>query len=37
MKPQDIIQQLQSLDVNNPGGWPKWAQIAAAVLLGESQ
>lgn len=34
MKPQEIISQLQSLDMNNPGAWPKWARIAAAVLLG---
>ncbi|HEY9545743.1 MAG TPA: type 4a pilus biogenesis protein PilO [Solimonas sp.] len=34
MKPQEIISQLQTLDMNNPGTWPKWARIAAAILLG---
>lgn len=34
MTPQEIIRQLQTLDMNNPGAWPKWARIAAAVLLG---
>lgn len=31
---QEIVRQLQTLDMNNPGAWPKWARIAAAVLLG---
>lgn len=34
MTPQEIIRQLQTLDINNPGAWPKWTRIAAAVLLG---
>lgn len=34
MTPRDVIQQLQTLDLNNPGAWPRWAHIAAAVLLG---
>ncbi|SFF23582.1 type IV pilus assembly protein PilO [Fontimonas thermophila] len=29
---QQILQQLQTLDVNNPGAWPAWARIGAAVL-----
>lgn len=33
MTPQQIIQQLQTLDANNPGAWPKWVRIAAAILL----
>jgi type IV pilus assembly protein PilO len=34
MTPREILQQLQSLDMNNPGAWPRWAHYAAAVLLG---
>ncbi|MFT4045102.1 MAG: type 4a pilus biogenesis protein PilO [Solimonas sp.] len=34
MKAQDIIRQLQTLDVNNPGAWPAWTRHATAVLLG---
>jgi type IV pilus assembly protein PilO len=34
MTPQEVIQQLQTLDMNNPGAWPRWAHVAAAVLLG---
>lgn len=33
MKAQDVLRQLQTLDVNNPGAWPIWARIGAAVLL----
>jgi type IV pilus assembly protein PilO len=33
MTPQQIIQQLQTLDANNPGAWPHWVRIAAAILL----
>ena len=34
MNMQDIIQQLQTLDVNNPAAWPKWTRISAAILAG---
>lgn len=33
MNAQEIIQQLNSLDTQNPGAWPGWARTAAAVLL----
>lgn len=32
MTPQDIFNQLQSLDPRNPGAWPRWVHIAASVL-----
>ncbi len=32
MNVQDIIQQLNSLDMQNPGAWPKWARTGAIVL-----
>ncbi len=32
MKPQEILQQLQSLDMQNPGAWPGWARWALVVL-----
>ena len=34
MKVQDIIAQLQTLDAQNPGRWPSWVRISAAVLAG---
>lgn len=30
---QKILSDLQSLDVQNPGAWPLWARIAAAVFV----
>jgi len=33
MNVQDLVRQLQTLDVNNPGAWPTWVRYAAAVLL----
>jgi type IV pilus assembly protein PilO len=30
---QEAYKQLQTLDVQNPGGWPGWVRIAAAILL----
>lgn len=33
MNTQEIIQQLNSLDMQNPGSWPGWIRTAAAVLL----
>ncbi len=33
MNAQEVIQQLQTLDVNNPGAWPPWARVAAVVLV----
>ncbi|MDD3765052.1 MAG: type 4a pilus biogenesis protein PilO [Nevskiales bacterium] len=33
MKPQEILQELQTLDVQNPGAWPQWVRFSAAVLL----
>ncbi len=32
MNLQDAIKELQSLDMENPGAWPQWVHIAAAVL-----
>lgn len=32
MNARDILQQLQSLDMQNPGAWPGWARIGASVL-----
>lgn len=34
MTPREVLQQLQGLDLQNPGAWPRWAHIAATVLLG---
>jgi len=34
MKAQDILTELQSLDAQNPGAWPLYARVGAAVLLG---
>ncbi|WP_370153105.1 MULTISPECIES: type 4a pilus biogenesis protein PilO [Pseudomonadota] len=34
MNAQEIIQQLQALDAQNPGAWPRWARIAAVILTG---
>ena len=31
---QDAIRQLQTLDAGNPGAWPRWTRIGAAVLAG---
>lgn len=33
MNAQQIIDELQSLDAENPGNWPLYARIGAAVLL----
>ena len=33
MTPQEIIDQINGLDPNNPGAWPRWAHIAASILL----
>ncbi|MDE0853017.1 MAG: type 4a pilus biogenesis protein PilO [Nevskia sp.] len=33
MSPREIIEQLQTLDMQNPGAWPRWVHIAACVLL----
>ncbi|MGB0219790.1 MAG: type 4a pilus biogenesis protein PilO [Sinimarinibacterium flocculans] len=32
MNAQEIIQQLQTLDAQNPGAWPRWARIAAVIF-----
>ncbi len=29
----NIIDELNSLDTNNPGGWPTWVKVSAVVLL----
>lgn len=34
MKAQEILTELQSLDAQNPGAWPLYARVGAAVLLG---
>lgn len=33
MNVQEIVDQLNSLDMQNPGGWPGWIRTAAAILL----
>src|SRR5690606_37715933 len=33
MKAQEIIQQLQTLDAQNPGAWPKWVRVAAVIVV----
>lgn len=33
MSPREIIEQLQTLDMQNPGAWPRWVHIAACVLV----
>lgn len=33
MKFQDVLRELQSLDAQNPGAWPRWARTAAVVLV----
>lgn len=33
MKVQDALSQLQTLDAQNPGAWPLWIRVAAAILL----
>lgn len=32
MNVQDIFKELQSLDMENPGSWPGWVHVSAAVL-----
>ena len=32
MNLQQIIDELQSLDANNPGAWPSWARLSAVIL-----
>jgi len=32
MNVQDVFQELQSLDMENPGAWPVWVHISATVL-----
>lgn len=33
MTPREVLSELQALDVQQPGTWPRWAHIGAAVLL----
>jgi type IV pilus assembly protein PilO len=33
MTPQQIIDELQSLDPNNPGAWPNWARLATVIVV----
>ncbi len=33
MNPREIIEELQSLDLQNPGSWPRWVHISACVLI----
>ena len=33
MNVQDIVKELNSLDMQNPGAWPGWVHVSAAVLL----
>lgn len=32
MNVQQVIKELQSLDIQNPGTWPSWARLAAAIM-----
>ncbi len=32
MNAQEILEQLQTLDMQNPGAWPPWARMSAVVL-----
>jgi type IV pilus assembly protein PilO len=34
MNVQDIVQQLNSLDMQNPGAWPPWARTGAIIVAG---
>jgi len=34
MNAQQIIDELQALDMQNPGAWPAWARVGASILLG---
>jgi len=34
MKLRQVMADLQTLDAQNPGGWPSWVRVAASVLLG---
>jgi len=31
--PQQIINELQSLDPNNPGAWPAWARLSTVIVV----
>jgi type IV pilus assembly protein PilO len=33
MTPREIIEELQGLDLQNPGSWPSWVHISACVLM----
>jgi type IV pilus assembly protein PilO len=33
MSPREILEELQGLDMQNPGAWPGWVHISACVLL----
>ncbi|HWY26046.1 MAG TPA: type 4a pilus biogenesis protein PilO [Nevskia sp.] len=33
MSPSEIFEELQNLDFQNPGAWPRWVHISACVLL----
>jgi len=33
MTPQQIFDELQTLDPNNPGAWPAWARLSAVILV----
>ncbi len=32
MNAQDVVKELQSLDMQNPGAWPVWVHVSATVL-----
>ncbi|MEW6168676.1 MAG: type 4a pilus biogenesis protein PilO [Pseudomonadota bacterium] len=34
MNAQEILDELQALDMQNPGAWPAWARAGASILLG---
>jgi type IV pilus assembly protein PilO len=33
MTPREVVEQLQALDPQQPGNWPRWVHIAASILL----
>ncbi len=32
MNVQDVVKELQSLDMQNPGSWPRWVHISAVIF-----
>ena len=32
MNAQDVLKELQSLDMQNPGSWPRWVHVSSVIL-----